>query len=858
MNPGFDVFVSYAHVDTPQVERIRWALGAQGLRVWYDETEVAELERITKSIVSGLAHSKALVAYYSAVYATRRACQWELTAAFVAAQAADDPARRVLVVNPESDVRHIEPVELRDTKVFRAPVDENEAFRVAEQIARHVSTLDGSLGDLRPLVPRWYGRSAASANRFVGRVKDMWAMHSKLAASNASVVTGATGMSIVQLRGLGGIGKTLLAQEYALRFGATYPGGVYWLTASSDGSAERHAQMRQIAARLGVDVRNGSPEEIDAEVALELESRGGDFLWIVDDVGDDFTWDELASWMTPAPAGRVLITTRTQRFEAFGQWHDLGVLEQDEAYRLLAGHRQPADEDEAREARALVSDLGSHAQAVDVAGAALRADVGLRSYAEFRRSLADTSADELEFAAELVADRELPSGHEHSIAATLMRSIDRLADPGKDFLRIAAILAAEPIPSRLVASVMRYVDHLSPEDASRRAAGAIRDAERLSLAVLVDDGQGSRRVHTLVSRTLAFREAGADRQSAMRAATVTALTWALSEVQRPPTDDYADSVVTHARHLLTSQPDEAELDLMAWIARHHHSTGDFQSAAKMWNSTFSGCMEVLGSDHADTLGALDALALSLAKLGDTRALELHSMAYQGLCHVLGAKHTSTLVSLANLAEQLRERRRLDEARELQEEVLAGMREAVGDDHPYTLTAKNNLAGTLAAQGDVNGARRLHEQILDARRNARGDQPSTVASLINLGTLLREGGDLTGALELHEEAVAEARRTSGDTHPDTLSAINALGMTRGRSGDLAGARELHEEAYAGARRVFGSDSPQLTPYRENLKHIAARQHDRYRSRQVQGDEIEAALGPIPERFRPKHWAPPPDF
>ena len=71
------------------------------------------------------ARSRVLLAYYSQHYPTRRACQWELTAAFLAAQRLGDPRQRVLVINPERNaqgaplVGHIEPVQLRDA-VFRA------------------------------------------------------------------------------------------------------------------------------------------------------------------------------------------------------------------------------------------------------------------------------------------------------------------------------------------------------------------------------------------------------------------------------------------------------------------------------------------------------------------------------------------------------------------------------------------------------------------------------------------------------------------------------------------------------------------------------------------------------------------
>src|SRR5947207_15798109 len=82
MQERFDIFCSYAHVDGEAVRQLVEALEAGGLAVYLDSEELVDFESITGSIRRGLACSKALLAYYSAIYSARRACQWELTAAF--------------------------------------------------------------------------------------------------------------------------------------------------------------------------------------------------------------------------------------------------------------------------------------------------------------------------------------------------------------------------------------------------------------------------------------------------------------------------------------------------------------------------------------------------------------------------------------------------------------------------------------------------------------------------------------------------------------------------------------------------------------------------------------------------------
>lgn len=66
--------------------------------------------------------------------------------------------------------------------------------------------------------------------------------------------------------------------------------------------------------------------------------------------------------------------------------------------------------------------------------------------------MSELDEDELELVAEL-ADA-LPNGHEVSIARTLLRSINKLGEEGYDVLRLVALLAAAPVPARLIATIL--------------------------------------------------------------------------------------------------------------------------------------------------------------------------------------------------------------------------------------------------------------------------------------------------------------------------------------------------------------------------------------------------------------------
>jgi tetratricopeptide (TPR) repeat protein len=855
----YDVFISYAHSDAERVKPIHDALVDHGLRTWFDEKDVADFTSITRAIELGLSRSKALLAFYSATYPTRRPCQWELTAAFLAAQAEGDPLRRVLVVNPEPGTDHLQPVELADG-LFQGEPGSAGAGALAAKVEKRVAALDGALGALRALAPpRWFGQQAVGSTRFVGRVRDMWRVHSALRAADVGLITGARGAAFTQVRGLGGIGKSLLAEEYALRFGAAYPGGVFWLRAYGNDDAkaalppeareaERKAQILDFAVELHLPVEGRSPAEVQAAMARALAIRDEPYLWIVDDVPTNLDRDELHRWLAPGPSGKTLLTTRTREYGATGASVDLGVLEEEDAWQLLTAHRKPVGRADTRAARALVRELGAHAQAVDIAGAALAAERGLRSFAEYRSALARADEDELELAAAL--SDALPNGHERSIAAVLTRSVEQLSDEGLDFLRLASVLAVEPISPRFVAFAFAKVDELDDSAARRRAARGIKDAHTLSLAELIDEDHGLRQVHTLVSRTVRLTDRTAGRREALRSAAIVLLEEELSSIAQTRVIAGLETSAAHARQLTSGERGGPVARLVGAVARYDYARGDFTSARSLWEQQLELNRGLLGAEHRDTLTSEQDLASALLALGEFEsARELGERTLGVRRRVLGEEDPDTLASMNNLGAVFRSQGNYQAARAILEEAIAIEQRAYGDDHLLSISARSNLAGVLAGKGDFPAARALVETARDAAIRTLGEEhprsltlstnlaliihaegshadaghliervceiqqrvlgdehPDTLVSLSTRAETLRALGDLDAALELHRRCLATRRRVLGDEHADTITSINMIAETYRAQGDVETARTLHRQALATRLRVFGDEDP----------------------------------------------------
>jgi tetratricopeptide (TPR) repeat protein len=882
VEPRYDVFVSYAWVDRDVVQPLAQALRDHGLRVFVDAPEIEDFTRITTTIIQGLAASRVLVAYYSKQYPTRRACQWELTAAYLAAQRIGDPSRRILVLNPESTLDHLYPGELRDALAGRPPMDGDQAAleELAQAVVERVQQLPGPLGEVAPLVPaRWLPTQGLGSTRFVGRLAEMWRLHSALHPDTTRLTVGRTGPAVAQLRGLGGIGKTLLAEEYALRFGAAYPGGVFWLRAYGSHEDQRSAtfeelaadhdrQVRAIAARLGLPVADRSPDEVLGTLARELEERGQACLWVVDDLPDGLQAPQVQALLAPHPVAHTLLTTRSRRYGDLAEVVDLDVLPHEDALALLTRHRPARSNQEQADAAALVAELGYHALAVDVAGAALRTQIGLASFAEFRAAVQDPSQDELELPGDLAP--ALPGGHQASIAATLGRSINRLDPPARDVLRLAAVVAAAPVALTLIAAILQDADGLDEQAARRQATRGVGQAQTFSLASptglgadpdatsepTVEDGWV---VHALVARTIRLTDPDQPRIRALQATAVAVLTQALQVIVDPSAHSSLRQIIPHARELARHPTTTAEVELLSGVAHYDHARGDYGAAEQALRQVLEAYRRLLGPEHPNTLASMHNLAMTLLALGDAAgAAELHrqvldtrrrvlepehpdmllsmhnlaeALRVQGDAagaadllrpvvdvrrRVLGPEHPNTLVSMDNLAVTLVDLGDAAGAVELQRQVVDAYRRVLGPEHPDTLTAMDNLAVTLHVLGDAAGAADLLRPVLDARRRVLGpEHPATLRSMSNLAAALVDLGDAADAAELHRQVLDVRRRLLGPQHPHTLLSMDNLAMTLVALGHLAGARDLLQQAAYAYHQLLGPEHPTTRAVTEHL-------------------------------------------
>ena len=147
----------------------------------------------------------------------------------------------------------------------------------------------------------------------------------------------------------------------------------------------------------------------------------------------------------------------------------------------------------------------------------------------------------------------------------------------------------------------------------------------------------------------------------------------------------------------------------------------------------------------------------------------------------------------------------------------------GKEHEANLS--NLLGLTLQAQGDLQGALEWAQRALAIDEKAYGPEHPSVATLANnIGQILKARGDLEGALGWTKRALAIGEKVYGPEHPNVATNANNIGTILKAQGDLEGALEWTKRALAIDEKVYGPEHPDVAIDANNIGTILQAQGD----------------------------------
>ena len=683
---------------------------------------------------------------------------------------------------------------------------------------------------------------------FTGRVELLHRLHELLHRDRYAALT-----QSYALTGLGGIGKTQTAVEYAYRYRDDYD-AIFWVRATSwETLVTDFVSVAHLLALPGQDASDQML--IVATVKRWLAQKEG-WLLILDNA-DDLA--QLSDFLPTGAQGHVLLTTRAQATGKIAESLSVEKMDVSEAMLLLLRRARclpsdaPLDNAQRRlrnQAQVIVENLDGLPLALDQAGAYIEeTGCSLSDYLDLYQRRRSTL---------LKRQSSVSDDYPHTVASTWSLAFGQVeqADPAAaELLRLCAFLAPDAIPEAMLAEGAAELGSvLGPVVADPFLLNeAIQVLRRYSL-IKRDPEARLLNLHRLVqvvhkdSLEDATRQQWAER-------TIRAVNAAFPEADFAHRDR-CERYLPHAQSC-ADLIDEYRLSLPE-AAHLLHQVGRYLSKRVLLHQAEPYLLQalhiyeqVLGSSHPETASVLNDLAELY--YGQGRGEKSGSLFQRSLAireQALDAHHPDVAESLSNLGQLYHHQGKYQQAEAFYLRALAiwehpsgsgrlDVKEGMG----FTL---NNLALLYHHRGHYEQAEPLHLRALHTREQALGaEHPDTAESLNNLAFLYGAQGKYEQAEQLLLRAVRILEQALGPEYPDTAMSIANLAQMLTFQGRYEEAEPLHLRALRIRENVLGPEHFDTSYSLSNLALLYRHQEKYEQAEQLYRQALrirEQVLGP----------------
>jgi tetratricopeptide (TPR) repeat protein len=640
---------------------------------------------------------------------------------------------------------------------------------------------------------------------FTGRETELEALKAALWKGGTAALTNS--QASAALSGLGGVGKSVLAREYAWRERESYR-GVWWLR------AEKRETLLDDLVELGARFIPGLDTAKDREQAAQATL---DFIaqtpsgkpWLL--VYDNAESPDGMKRLTPRAGAHLLITSRWQDWHGRASELAVDVFSEPLAVEYLMAQARGAAErpEETRAAAAkLAQDLGYLPLALAIARAHAWS-MGW-SFEQYRGHLAQM----------LLRERTSGVDYPRSIAATFTLAIERAKSASPKAVKLLSI-AAFLAPDRIALSIV--TQDVMGEIAKGEAVAALGEVSLITRETL-DDGSPAISVHRLLQEVVrvGLNEGRAEYAELATRLVADAYPNPSTDVRNWPTCKRLES---HAAAVLAFASDVGEAAektalLLNQYALHFKARAEFALAEPMMRRALKIDEASFGPDHPKVGTSLNNLAQLLAdtnRLAEAEPLMRRALKIDE--DSIGPDHPNVATDLSNLAQLLKDTNRLAEAEPLMRRALKIDEAGLGPNHPDVAIDLNNLAQLLKATDRLAEAEPLMRRALKIDEASLGpDHPDVATDLSNLAQLLADTNRLAEAEPLIRRALKIDEASFGPDHPKVGIGLNNLAKLLADTNRLAEAEPLVRRALKIDEASFGPDHPKVGIRLNNLAQL----------------------------------------
>jgi tetratricopeptide (TPR) repeat protein/transcriptional regulator with XRE-family HTH domain len=574
------------------------------------------------------------------------------------------------------------------------------------------------------------------------------------------------------IKGLGGIGKTQIAVEYAYRAReqGRYTHTIWINAASEEAILASFAALAELLPTFPAKDETDQRKLVTAIIRW-LELCEQPWLLIIDNA-DDLSF--ISPYLPTQGNGSLLLTTRAHAVGSLASSIEVDTMSVIEGTHLLLRRAQRwdnASDEEINEASNLVVALGQFPLVLDQAGAYIE-ETGcsvsdyLQIYQQHRHALlARRGRQATQYPASVASTWSLSFQH-----------VEQASPAAAALLHLCAYLSPDHIPEELftegaaywpptlqeaVADPLRYNQQLETLLAFSLVK-RLSDDRMLSLHRLVQvvqiEAMEREEQHQWAERVVCAINAVFPRDPKNEVDTWPQCQRYLEQVQA------CNSLIQEYQIL---RPEAA--DLLDRTGTYLRERVLYPLAEPLYLQALHIREQQLGPDHPDTAQSLNNLALLYYKQGRyTQAEPLYLRALRIREQQLGPDHLDLAYPLHGLANLYHQQDRYVEAAPLFRRALRIREQQLGPDHPQVAYPLNNLALIYYKQGRYEQAEPLYLRALTIREQQLGpDHPDIANSLTLLGLLYYKLGRYEQAEPLFQRALRVREQQLGPDHPDMV-------------------------------------------------------------------------------------------
>jgi tetratricopeptide (TPR) repeat protein len=649
---------------------------------------------------------------------------------------------------------------------------------------------------------------------FLGRDDDLAQLRSHLQAGQATALSQPQAIS-----GLGGIGKTQLALEYAYRYHQDYQAVLWARTESTEALVSSYVA---IASLLRLPEREAKEQDLAVQAVKTWLQTHRSWLLILDNA-DELAL--LADFLPPALGGHLLLTTRAAATGRLAHRLEIETLLPEHATLFLLRRAallapdatlNQASQEERELAVRISQELGRLPLALDQAGAYLE-ETGM-ALAEYWRIYQQHRAELLRERRGLVAD------HPEPVATTWSLSFQRVEEKNPaaaELLRLCAFLSPDAIPEEILtagALSLGPVLALVAADAFQlnQAIEALR-----SYSLMRRDPKGKTlSIHRLVQAVFQDTLEDADRKRWTERA-VLAVNATFPDVEQ--------AVWSQCERLLPQAlatvgliereqiSDQEAVRLLDQTAAYLYDRARYQDAEPLY-------LLILRIEEQMSRAGYRQVSAWITKLGILHYLQgkyeqaesLYLRALQIRERAEGVNHVNIAHLLHNLGDLYYQQGKYEQAEPLYLRALYIWESALDTAHPVLAFPLNGLANIYRDQGKYEQAEPLYLRALQIREKELGsDHPYVATSLNGLANLYLEQSKHAEAEPLYRRALSIQEHHLGLQHPEVAETMHDFARLREAQGNNEEANNWYTRALTVREQALGARHPKTTETRMRL-------------------------------------------